>query len=214
MIMKKQGSIFRENYERYMRQIKDLDFSKLALKLGLEKNKDQLIIPFFNKRFRVDQDGIWTPNGDMPLYSECVVIAKYLILCPEYIPPFKQWVTYKDFKDAAPFAGAFTTNVEKSIAKRFANKLGDLKEAGLSLGGRTLKDTGLSYELIMEFDVLPMFRLLLVFNDQDEEFPPEAKVLFPDNSDKFLDMECLAISGWLLSDYLYLACGGSTMTIM
>jgi len=212
--MEKQGSIFKENYEKYMEQIRNLDFSKIASKLRLVQQDNGLIVPFFNRNFKVDFKGIWDEEGNLPLYSECVVIAKYLLLYPDHIPSFSQWITYKDFKNAAPFAGAFTTNVEKVIAKRFSHRLDALKKAAQRLGGKKPTDIDFSYELIVQFPVLPSFDLLLVFNDADEEFPAEARVLFPDNAESLLDMECLAISGWLLSDYLYILAGGEGFTIM
>lgn len=162
----------------------------------------------------VNKSNILDESNRQPMYSECVVIAKYLLMAQENVPEPREWVTYKDFKDAAPFAAAFSNNVERAIEKRFSNRINKLREAGEKLGGKVVDEIDLSYELIMKFFVLPGFHLLLVFNDQDEEFPADARILFPDNSDKILDMECLAICGWLLSDYLYILSGGKGFSIM
>jgi hypothetical protein len=51
-------------------------------------------------------------------------------------------------------------------------------------------------------DVLPKVPSLLLFNDKDDEFPAQCSVLFEKRADKFLDMECLAMVGMLLSEYL------------
>lgn len=212
--MEKKAPVFKENYEKYLNQISKLDFSKTAKILGLKIKDTSICVPFFNKCIKVNKSGMYDEDGKQPMYSECVVIAKYLLMAQDYVPEPKGWVTYKDFKDAAPFAGAFSNNVERMIEKRFSNKIDKLKEAGKILGGNLVTDMDLSYELIMRFFVLPRFHILLVFNDEDEEFPAEARILFQDNADKILDMECLAISGWLLSDYLYILSGGKGFTIM
>lgn len=210
----KESSVFKKNYEKYMEEIRKLDFEEVARRHNLKFSDGALYIPFFHKNIKVDNRGIYDETGKIPMYSICVVIAKYLLMAPTEIVPQNSWVTYKDFKDSAPFAVAFTNNVEKVIVKRFSNKLDQLKDAAQKLGGYISNELGSAYDLIMRFAVLPNFDLLLTFNDEDEEFPAEAKVLFPDNSDKILDMECLAICGWLLSDFLYILSGGKGYTIM
>jgi hypothetical protein len=54
----------------------------------------------------------------------------------------------------------------------------------------------------MHFQALPCLPLLLVFYDRDEDFPASCKVLFDKAAPTWLDMECLAVLGWILSDLL------------
>ena len=70
-----------------------------------------------------------------------------------------------------------------------------------ALGG-TAPDIDVSYQLAMRFDALPRVPVVLLFNDEDEEFPAEATILFERRAERFLDMECLAILGWMLADRL------------
>jgi len=49
---------------------------------------------------------------------------------------------------------------------------------------------------------LPKVPVLLLFDDADEEFPAQCKVLFERRAKNYLDPECLAILGMLLSDFL------------
>jgi hypothetical protein len=44
--------------------------------------------------------------------------------------------------------------------------------------------------------------MLLLFNDADEEFPADCKVLFEKRAESYLDMECVAIIGMLLAEFL------------
>ena len=39
-------------------------------------------------------------------------------------------------------------------------------------------------------------------NDRDVDFPAKCSILFERRADKYLDMECLAMLGWLLADRL------------
>jgi hypothetical protein len=42
----------------------------------------------------------------------------------------------------------------------------------------------------------------LLFNDADEEFPARCTVLFEKRAEHYLDMECLAMVGMRLFEYL------------
>ena len=200
------SSVFEETYRDYLNQVAGLDMAAQAAKLGLEIDAGDVIIPFFGEPHRVSDEGIVDPFGKQPIHAVSVVLCKYLLLCPDAAAGVDEWVSYRDFKDAAPFAGAFANNTERAIARNFSGRLDSLKEACRKLGGRS-PQMDLAYEIAMRFDPLPRVPLLLLFNDTDEDFPAQCSVLFERRAEKYLDMECLAILGWLLADYLGLAAG-------
>ncbi len=57
---------------------------------------------------------------------------------------------------------------------------------------------------MMQFNALPKLPMVLLFNDRDEEFPAQAKILFEQRAEVYLDAECLAILGNLLFQRLTL----------
>ena len=103
--------------------------------------------------------------------------------------------------------GAFANNVERAIAKNFRRRLEDLRLASEKLTGRS-PETDFPYKLSVRFEPLLKVPLLMLLNDEDEEFSARCLVLFERRAEEYLDMECLAIVGWLLSDYLERAAGG------
>jgi len=211
--MEKPGSIFEKNYRDYLGQVGRLDFSFLAGNLGASTEKHEMVVPFFGRPHRISADAVLGPDGKKPDYSICVVLCKYLLMCPEPAPREADWVSYKDFKDAAPFVGGFTNNTERAIARHFSGRLPALDDACRELGGQPCVSE-LAYDLKMIFYSLPKIPLFLLFNDADEEFPARCAVLFEKRAEKYLDMECLAVLGWLLADYLDLAGGGAGKTMM
>jgi len=54
----------------------------------------------------------------------------------------------------------------------------------------------------VQFPALPKIPVLMLFNDADEEFPARCRVLFERRAENYLDMECLAMVGMLLFEYL------------
>jgi hypothetical protein len=194
-------SIFEKNYRDYLAQISRLDLKALVNPLGIEVQKDEAIILFFKQPHIVSAKGIIGPSGKRPNYAVSVILFKYLLLCPDHEPVESDWTAYRDFKDAAPLVNNFMNTVERPIASDFAGRLNELQKAAKCLSGRS-PAIELSYDVSVCFDVLPKVPSLLLFNDKDHEFPARCSVLFEKRADKFLDMECLAMVGMLLSEYL------------
>jgi hypothetical protein len=199
--MNEKSSVFEETYANYLVQIGRLDFKKIADRLGAEMVGEELIIPVFGKPLRVSAAGITRPSGGRPNFSVCVILFKYLLLCPDHDPVGKDWVSFKDFRDSAPFAGAFFNYTEVPLAKYFSGRLNDLDAACRGIQGHPPAAT-FSYDLCMQFDALPKIPVLLLYNDADEEFAAQCAVLFERRAENFLDMECLAMVGMLLFEWL------------
>lgn len=194
-------SIFEGIYRDYLRQVSRLDLRSVAQEVGAEYRDANVILPLFGKPHRISEIRILGPAGEEPSHAVKVVLCKYLLLHPKSEPDDDTWVSYKDFRDGAPFADAFHNNAEAAIAKKFTGRVGVLKESCLRLGGYD-PGVGWAYNLVMMFDALPKLPILLLFNDADEEFPAQCLLLFERRAEQYLDMECLAILGWLLAERL------------
>jgi hypothetical protein len=193
--------IYEQTYRNYLSRIAELDFPFLADKLGMQLDGRHVILPFFGKPYRVSAKGITDPSNRQPHLSVSVILCRYLLMCPMIEPLEGSWMSYKDFKDAAPLIRAFYNTVSHPIAEKFSGRLTELEKAGKKIGGYAPVDA-FSYDFSMRFDALPKVPLLLLFNDKDDEFPAQCSVLFEKRAEKFLDMECLAMVGMLFVEYL------------
>ncbi len=213
MESEQKASVFEQIYQDYLRQLRQLDLQKIAERIGVQIEGNSIRIPFFGQLYKISPRGIKDSSGKEPIHSVKVVLCQYLLHAPSEGLDEMDWVSYKDFKDAAPFVGGFQNNTEKAIAKNFAGRLEALRKACLQLGG---KDSGLDwgYQLSMKFDLLPQVSVLLLFNDTDEEFSAQCLLLFERRAEKYLDMESMAILAWLLTDYLGQSEGDMRTTVM
>jgi hypothetical protein len=193
--------IYDQTYKDYLARIAELDFPFLADKLGIQIEGQDAIISFFGKFYRLSAKGITDSSNRQPHLSVSVILCKYLLMCPMIEPLGGNWMSYKDFKDAAPLIQAFYNTVAQPIVETFSSRLAELNTAGKKIGGYTPADE-YSYDLVMQFDALPKIPILLLFNDKDEEFPAQCSVLFEKRAEKFLDMECLAMLGMHFFQYL------------
>ena len=127
--------VYQQTYNDYLTRIAELDFKFIAPKLGVEVTGEDVIVPFFDKPYRISIKGITDPAGRQPHLSVSVILCKYLLMCPLIEPLGGNWMAYKDFKDAAPLIHAFSNTVTRPIAEAFSGRLAPLEKAGKKLGG-------------------------------------------------------------------------------
>ncbi len=199
--MTNKESVFKKTYEKYLAQVDGVDFNLVKQKLGAEVEKNKIIIPLFGKPYKVSGAGISDPNGKQPMLDICVILCKYILLCPQIPPKGQDWVSFRDLKDSGPLTSYFVNDVERAIATQFNGKLGDMKNACRILKGYS-PDIEVSYDLSMQFDALPKVPVVMLFNDADDEFSATCSVLFETRAENYLDPECLAMVGRCLFTYL------------
>jgi hypothetical protein len=186
--------VFAKTYETYLETIQTLDLPLLSQKLGLDPVDDKFSIRLLNTMYYISPLGIHTASGQRAAYDICVMLCRYLIMCPAVDPCATEWVSFRDFKDSGPLRVYFSNDVENKISQTFTGKAAVLQSACLAMGGKPL-DMTVQYDVAMQFYGLPRIPVALLFNDQDTEFDAQAKLLFQKSADHYLDAECLAIMG-------------------
>jgi len=212
--MSGKAPIFEETVRNYLAQVALIDLAGISETLGITIEPGGALIPFLGITYRVSSSGVFDDSGLEPIHAIRIVLCRYLLLAPPALPgQGEDWVSYKDFRDAAPFVNGFVNNSERAIARNFSGRLKQLREAAGRLGA-VPPAMQLSYQFTGQIQALPQIPLLLLFNDEDEDFPAQCTLLFQRRAEKFLDMECLAIIGWLLADFLSQAAGLAPRTVM
>ena len=199
--MKEKSPVFEENYQFYLDRLATVDLPARAEVLGAGVEGGGLVIPFFGNPHRISSGGVIGPDGLRPSYSVCIILFKYVLMCPEKVPPRGPWTAFRDFRDAGPLVVFFANDVEAALAMGFQGELPQLAAAARHLGGRAPAQS-FPYDLSMQFDPLPRVSIMMLFNDRDEDFPAGCSVLFENRTEAFLDMESVAVLGRLLSGSL------------
>lgn len=197
----KKAAVFETTYRDYLEQLSAIDMTARAVLLGGEIRAEGLSIPFYGSPYLVSAKGVFDPTGDRANFAVSVVLCKYVLMCPQTIPASGEWITYREFKDAGPLVGYFTTNTNKIIETSFSGDVAGLAAACRRLNGRLI-DNEPSFDLSVVFSPLPRISARLNFNNRDDEFPAQCSVLFKQSAERFLDMECLAIAGTFLAGSL------------
>ena len=196
----KKADVFEVTYRRYLEQIAGIDLIARADTLGAGVSDDALLIPFYGSPHGVSKAGVLNAAGQKATFAVSVLLCCYVLQCPEKEPDFGEWVTYREFKDAGPLTGYFTTNTNKIIETTFAGRIDMLKSACREMGGSAIDAP--AFDVAFMFEMLPRVPVFFRFNDQDDMFPAQTSILFRQSAEKHIDMECLAIGGTYLTGLL------------
>lgn len=197
--MSDKAPVFAKIMNDYLHQVALIETKeKIATSLGITVITDGYRIPLFDGTYTITTDGVSDADGKPASHAVAVLLCKYLLLCPKLPSNDISLVTYKDFRDAAPYVGGFGNTAEQPIARCFANALPKLEKRCLELGGSAF-DTEVACDFAFHFQALPKVPVYLLFNDADEDFPAQATLLFRKNAASYLDMECLAMIGGILA---------------
>ena len=191
---------YEEVYDGLKVRLERADYRHAMLHLGARDAGENVAVDFLSRTCLVGPAGVRAHDGGKLDFTVRIVLA-YYILHGGQGELTGRWAAYRDFKDGAFFHGAFSGLVENNIAEHFSGRMNELEKAATALGGGPL-ETDLGGDFSCRFPALPRVPLALVFYDGDEDFPASARILFDVSAPQFLDMECLAVLGLILSDQL------------
>lgn len=197
----KKAAVFEETYRDYLEQLSTIDYLARADVLGARVSGSELVIKFYGDEYRISTSGITDTSGEKANFAICVVLCKYVLVCPNEVMRDGMWVTYREFKNAGPLIGYFNSNTNKTIESTFSGQMDRLVASSEKLGASPVED-GAAYDLSLMFHALPRIPVQLRFNDGDTEFPAQCAILFRQSAEHYLDMESLAIAGTFLAGNL------------
>lgn len=200
----KPNPIFEQHYERYLEQISHVDLSQCESVLGLNVDHEtkSVTIPFFNTLYRVSPSGVTDDRGESPDYGIRVIVLKYVLMCPRYIPSGKDWITFREFTDSGQARDdGLSVYATQALAKRYSGRLSCLKAAVDALDGHP-PENDYPYDVSVVLTALPHLPLLFLFNDADEQFPAQASLLYERRAEHLLDAECRIMVDWYVLTFL------------
>ncbi len=193
--------VFAETYQFYLDQIDRVDYLGRAEMLGLKTDGDCLIVPVYNNLYALSSKEVKDLKGKETTPALRVMICKYILhYTEEALNGEDKFVTYREFKDAAPLTSYFAANTNKTLESAFSGEIPFLKKRALEIGGEVLESE--MYDLSLKFFAFPKIPVVMNFNDTDDLFPAQCSILYRSSADRYLDMECLSMTGTLLTGKL------------
>jgi len=191
------------NYQRAA----ELAFERLAWQsaeqlvfLGAAAQGKQWCLPVLNSLFEVDIEGRRITTGGRDVGLAWTVLALHYLdvrARPERMAP---QVTFADLPTARSYASVYDQRVIARLCATAGRTAAGLEQAAQSLGAHSAQGGDLAFD----FDVFPRLCLRLIWHAPDEEFPPSATLLLPQNIEEFFCAEDVVV----LSERLVARLGG------
>lgn len=195
---------YKESFRLAMERIRDADPERLARLAGAELRKThngsstELRLLFLNtpcliaigpQGVEISREG---DEGEMPL-PEKILISHYLLHATGG-PPSGELIAFRQVPDGHFYDDAFKRRARDPLLMTFGNDPELLRECAPELGGTAI-DTG---DVGMVFRVFPNISIQLILWKGDEEFPPDAGILFDANIRRDLPAEDIAVMSGML----------------
>ena len=150
----------------------------MALRCALPCNEDTrtLELSFMGGTYTVSHPE-FTITGPTPLSNpERILFLRYL-LDGAYALPSGEYLTYREFPWGEVYLQQFTGRCIKRFAFSYGFKPDLLRQAMERLGAKSISQSDVGYEVELMRGLTIRFLLWL----GDDEFPPNAQILFSDN---------------------------------
>ena len=163
-----------------VQKLSDGTFEDIADRAGfqiIDEADPSLRIPFLNRSYRVGYpDFSFTDEADSELevpIQEQIIILHYM--AGGSAPPLSnEWVAYREIPGASFYFSAFVKRAIDPLKKVFGRNVSGLQAAAKQLKGKAI-DVG---DAGLEFQIFPRVPLQLILWEGDDEFEPEANILF------------------------------------
>jgi len=169
--------------------------------LGAERSGGSWRVAVLNDVFEVDESDqrIVTSAGNPAGPAWSVLVLHYLSLVdrPEARPAA---IAFADLPESRSYAGVYDGRVVKRLCATAGRNAQTLQAAAGNLGGQPVDEGDLAFD----FTPFPRLTVRLIWHAPDDEFPPSATLLLPENIEAYFCAEDVVV----LSEGLVARLGG------
>ena len=183
-------------------------FDNIAKRSGFETLRDNVLkVPFLGRVYQVNFPDFEFKNVSeketaVPI-QEQVLILHYL-MAESTKKLTGNWIAYREITEASFYFSAFVKRAIDPLKKVFGQNIPGLSKAAKYISGKSI-DIG---DVGFEFKFFPKVPLQLILWEGDDEFSPEANILFDETIGEILSPEDVAwLSGMLVYRLIALSRG-------
>ena len=186
-----------DNYEQALRLGLEIfqrkDPGRIAVKAGARYEDRRVFVPHLDRELVIDvksqQFHIKETGEEAPIWL--AILTLHYLNNADGRQPTGTLKHFREFKDGHFYEPAFNRRTKGILVSVFGNNPAAMIAAGERLKGRIL-DTG---DAALKLDYFPYLPITCILWKGDEEFPPEASVLFDESADLYFSAEDMAVAG-------------------
>jgi hypothetical protein len=163
----------------------------------IDDNKFQVY--FLNRTYQVhfpDFEFIDITDNDAEVPIQEQVLIMHYMSAMKSIVPAGNWIAYREIPGASFYFSAFVKRAVDPLKQVFGKNVAALVTAAKKINGKPI-DIG---DAGFEFQMFPKVPLQMIIYEGDDEFEPEANILFDSTAGEFLSPEDAA---WLAGMVVY-----------
>ena len=175
------------------------NFNVIAKRTGIEVSEGRAFrIPFLDRVYRVGFPDFQfvdesDESKDVPIQEQILIL--HFMAAGTVSGLSGNWIAYREIPGAAFYFSAFTKRAVDPLKKVFGHNLSGFSKAAERLYGTPLE----AGDSAFEFKIFPNVPLRLILWGGDDEFPPEASIIFDQSIGKIFPPEDIAwLSGMLV----------------
>ena len=192
-LKQRKQNIHQAAFDKGAEALCNADLKDICSKSGARFKDNKISISYFNKEYRILLPEIRFDPADLAFYEQILLL--HYLTHSETVKTKGEYVTFRDLPDGMFYYSAFRRNGPHRILTQFGMQPEKIISVAQVLGGNK---TGFG-DVSVEIEVFPKIRAVIVLYRGDQEFPPEASILFKDNIINYLPLEDIAVLGGIIA---------------
>lgn len=183
-------------FSHYLAQFAAMEPQQAARRLHIPFDGEAFTLRFLGRDYRISHpDGDITPSDTWAArHLPARTFLLRWLLCGVEQAGSGAFRTFRELSWGEVYAAPFQGRALQRAAFSFAHRLTELSRGAALLGGKPLALADAAYE----FPLVGSYALRLLLWQGDEDFPPNAQILFSDNFDLCFTAEDRAVAADLL----------------
>jgi hypothetical protein len=193
---KKTGSIYDPSFNKAADLLRNSDPVYISGICGTIITESGILVHYFDKKYTVKLPEVSFDPPDLSIYEQ-ILVLHYLTTMGDNASK-GEFISFKNLPGAFFYDPTYKKRGPGQILSKFGENIDQLVEAGQRLGGEKAEFGDISVKL----PVFPKIEAVVVLYRGDEEFTPEANILFKDDIINYLPLEDIAVLSGVIGSRL------------
>ena len=183
-------------FAHYEEQFRALDAVEAAARTGAKWDGNEFYVNLLSREFAISHPDYAiraTDDGPVPPLPTQTFLLRYLLESKQ-LPWNGTWKTFREMPWGEMYVKPYTGRVLTRAAFTFSFKLAAFSAACEKMGAVKLSHGDAGYQ----FELLPGYHLQILIWQGDDEFPPNAQVIYSDNFAEGFAAEDRVVAGDIL----------------